>query len=114
MNEHHNYVIQSNVPFELIHRFDKTIRIYILHAIKKKVSITLSVYYCFYNFWRINIISCVILSPADYMAEWKNGPLDPKTTKKKQKKKQLVNHELPRPMAVRLKNNILNFLIREN
>ena len=69
--------------------------------IKKAVSITLSVYYCLNNFWRRNIISCVIRSPADYMAEWENVPLDPKTTKRK--KKQRANLELPRPMAARLK-----------
>ena len=44
------------------------------------------------------IISCVIRSPADYMAEWENAPLDPK-----KKKKQRVNLEPPRPMAARLK-----------
>ena len=44
-------MIQSNVPF-LIQSFDKTRRKYISHTIKKAVSITLSVYYCFNNFWR--------------------------------------------------------------
>ena len=43
------------------------------------MSITLSVYYCFNNFWQRNIISCVIRSLADYMAEWENVPLDPET-----------------------------------
>ena len=51
VNEHHNCLIQSNIPF-LIQSFDKTRRKYILHTIKKAVSITLSVYYCFNNFWR--------------------------------------------------------------
>ena len=60
----------------------KTRRKYILHTIKKAVCITLSVYYCFNNFWRRKIISCVIRSPADYMAEWENAPLDPKKNKK--------------------------------
>ena len=36
------------------------------------------------------------------MAEWENVPLDP-GTKKKKKKKQLVNLKPPRPMATRLK-----------
>ena len=45
----------------------------------------------------------MIRSPADYMAEWENVPLDP-TTKKKKKKKQRVNLEPPRPMAARLKS----------
>ena len=67
--------------------------------------ITLSVYYYFNNVWRINIISCVIRTPADYMAEWENVPLDPKTTKKK---KQRVNLEPPRPMAARLINSFLS------
>ena len=62
------------------------------------MSIRLSVYYCFNNFWRRKIISCVIRSPADYMAEWENVPLDPK-----KKKKQRVNLEPRRPMAARLK-----------
>ena len=79
------------------------------------MSITLSVYYCFNNFWRRKIISCVIRSPADYMAEWENAPLDPKKKKKQRvnleprrpmaarlKKKQRVNLEPPRPMAARL------------
>ena len=49
------------------------------------------------------MISCVIRSPADYMAEWENVPLDPTTKKKKKKKKkQRVNLEPPRPMAARL------------
>ena len=43
----------------------------------------------------------MIPSPADYMAEWKNEPLDPKT-KKNKKQKQLVNHERPRPMVAQL------------
>ena len=98
MNEHHNCVIRSNIPFESIALIKPDE--YIFYTIKKTVSITLSVYYCFNNFWRINIISCVIQSPADYMAEWKNKPLDPKTTGKK--KKQLVNHEPHRLMAARL------------
>ena len=62
-------------------------------------------YYCFNNVWRVNIISCVIRSPADhrvYMAEWENGPLNPRT---KKKKKQRVNLEPPRPMAARLKSH---------
>ena len=46
------------------------------------MSIILSVYYCFNNFWQRNIISCVIRSLADYMAEWENVPLDPETKKK--------------------------------
>ena len=46
------------------------------------MSITLSVCYCFNNFWRSKIISCVIRGPADYMAEWENVPLDPKKKKK--------------------------------
>ena len=37
----------------------------------------------------------------DYMAEWENVPLDPRTTTKK---KQRVNLEPPRPMAARLIN----------
>ena len=45
------------------------------------MSIRLSVYYCFNNFWQRKIISCVIRSPADYMAEWENVPLDPKKTR---------------------------------
>ena len=49
-------------------------------------------------------ISCVIRSPADYMAEWENVPLDPKTTKKK---KRQVNIEPPRPMAAWLKRNLV-------
>ena len=40
----------------------------------------------------------MIRSPADYMAEWENAPLDPK-----KKKKQRVNLEPRRPMAARLK-----------
>ena len=40
----------------------------------------------------------MIRSPADYMAEWENVPLDPKTKKKKRR----VNLEPPRPMAARL------------
>ena len=67
------------------------------------MSITLSVYYCFNNFWPRKIISCVIRSPADYMAECENVPLDP-TTKKKKNKKQRVDLEPPRPMAARLKS----------
>ena len=39
----------------------------------------------------------MIRSPADYMAEWENVPLDPK-----KKKKQRVNLEPRRPMAARL------------
>ena len=39
----------------------------------------------------------MIRSPADYMAEWENAPLDPK-----KKKKQRVNLEPRRPMAARL------------
>ena len=64
----------------------------------------------------------MIRSPADYMAEWENVPLDPTTDKKKKKKttckprtasaygravkkkkKQRENLEPPRPMATRLK-----------
>ena len=73
-----------------------------LHTIKKTVSITLSVYHCFNNFWRINITCCVIRSPADYMAEWESRPLDPKTKKKKQR----VDYEPHRPIAARLINNL--------
>ena len=52
MNEHpDNCVIQSNIPFES-KALKKTRRKYILHTIKKAVSITLSVYYCFNNSWR--------------------------------------------------------------
>ena len=41
-------------------------------------------YFCLNNFWRRNIISCVIWSPADYMAEWENVPLDPRNKKKQE------------------------------
>ena len=30
-------------------------------------------------------LRCVIRSPADYMVEWENVPLDPRTKKKKKK-----------------------------
>ena len=62
--------------------------------------ITLFVYYCLNNFWRRNIISCVIRSPADYMADWENVPLDPPPPPPPQKKR--VNLEPPQPMAARL------------
>ena len=39
------------------------------------------------------------------MAEWENGPLDPRT--KKKKKQQRVKLEPPRPMAARLKKKQL-------
>ena len=43
-------------------------RTYILHTIKKTISVTLSVYLCFDNVWRENITDCVIQS-------WPSGGL---------------------------------------
>ena len=61
----------------------------------------------------------MIRSPADYMAEWENGPPDPRTKKKKKKackprtasaygravKKQKVDCEPHRPTTARLINH---------
>ena len=52
-----------------IQRFDKTKRKYILHTVKKTISVTLSVYKCFNSFWVINITGCVI----QHLAERKFG-----------------------------------------
>ena len=43
-----------------IETFHNTKRKYILHTIKKIISVTLSLYPCFKNFWRISISGCVI------------------------------------------------------